>query len=362
MAIKTTNNRKKTQTITISLDEIYNIGCNILKKMGALDKVANQVIDDLIINEVNGYVSHGLLRLIEYIELVQQGYIVSSAQPVIHKKYEFFSEIDGQNCFGVLSSQAVSRTLIDQLIKTRFGFVTLINSGHIGRLKSIALPVCKEGGIIIGFSNLSGAGQNVLAYGGGEGRLCTNPLVIGVPSKPPIIVDMSTSAVSEGKIRKSWLKGEKVPKGWLFNKNWNSIFDPNKFYQNPKTAFLGPLGGKELGYKGFGLALMVEIFAGILTGGGFSQPLINKINNNALFLTFHPTFLGQTLEQFQQNVDDLIEYLKTSSINGEIQIPGWNVDSRIEEVDKQQQISINAQLFEKLHLLENSLHLYSVKR
>jgi LDH2 family malate/lactate/ureidoglycolate dehydrogenase len=347
-------NINQPQIVTISLDEILNLGCIILKMMETPHEIASQVVTDLIINEINGYSSHGLLRLIEYVELLKTGHITACSQPVIHKKNGFVSEVDAQKCFGVLSSRVVSEVLTSHLISNHFGFVTVINSGHMGRLKSIALPVCKNGGVVIGFSNLSGAGQNVLAYEGNEGILCTNPIVIGVPSEPPIIVDMSTSTVSEGKVREKWLKGEKVPKGWLFDKNWESVCDPNKFYQNPQTAFLGPLGGKELGYKGFSLALMTEIFAGILTGGGFSQPSISKINNNALFFTFNPTIFGRTLEQFQQEVDVLIKYLKSSSTSDEFHVPGWNVDSQIEDIGQQQSISINIKLFQKLQCLADS--------
>jgi LDH2 family malate/lactate/ureidoglycolate dehydrogenase len=339
--------------ITLPLDEVRHLGCQVLKKNGTAPKIAGQVIDDLINNEIEGYGSHGLLRLIEYVELLRSQHIIPRNRPRVRKKGQFASEVDGQKCFGVLSVQAVSKTLIKHLTSHHFGMVTLINSGHISRLASIALPVCQQGGAIIGFSNLSGAGQNVLVYGGNKGRLCTNPIVIGVPSKQPIIVDMSTSAVSEGKLRKSWLKGEKVPKGWLFDKHGKSVCDPNKFYQNPQLAFLGPLGGKELGYKGFALALMTEIFAGILTGGGFSQDSTTKINNNGLFLAFNPTFVGQSLEQFQQQVATLINYLKSSCTDGNLHIPGQNMTIQ-KRFDEKQPLSINIEIFEKLQVLANS--------
>lgn len=354
MAKRTGSNLNQSHLMSLTVGEIHNLGCELLKKKGAPSGIASRVVDELIINELNGYTSHGLLRLIEYAQLIQQGHINPSVQPVVHKKSSFVSEIDGQKCFGVLSTEAVSQALTNHLINNQFGFVTLLNSGHIGRLRSIAAPVCQQGGVIIGFSNLSGAGQNVLAYGGNEGRLCTNPIVIGVPSEPPIILDMSTSAVSEGKVREFWLKGEEVPKGWLFDKNWESVCDPEKFYQKPQAAFLGPLGGKELGYKGFALALMTEIFAGILTNGGFSQSTSSNINNNGLFFAFHPTFLGQTLKQFQKKVKALIKYLKSSSTNDELHVPDWNIDFQIKNIDKKQSISINNKLFEEIQLLANS--------
>jgi LDH2 family malate/lactate/ureidoglycolate dehydrogenase len=344
----------RSKDIALPFTVLHDLGYKILQKNGTPEGIANQVVDELIKNEISGYGSHGLLRLLEYISLINQGHILPFNQPFVKETNKFVSEIDGQKCFGILSSNAVAKALIGHLKRDQLGFVMLTNSGHIGRLWAIASSVCKKGGIVIGFSNLSGAGQNVLPFGGNEGRLCTNPIVIGVPSEPPIILDMSTSAVSEGKIRKLWLRGEKIPKGWLFDKNWKTVCDPRRFYKKPKTAFLGPLGGKELGYKGFGLALMAEIFAGILAGGGYSQPSSNNINNNALFITFHPDLLGQSLNEFRQKVDDLLKYLETSSSSKELHIPGQVTNSRLKTFDKKCPIHISLSLFEELQGLAAS--------
>jgi len=337
--------------VEIPFGALHELGCKILQKNGASPKIASQVVDELIKNEVSGYDSHGILRLIEYVQSITQGQTIPGNQPRVKQTNKFVSEIDGQKCFGILSSDAAAEALIDHLERDQLGFVMLTNSGHIGRLWPIASSVCKKGGILIGFSNLSGAGQNVLPFGGSDGRLCTNPIVIGVPSDPPIILDMSTSAVSEGKLRKLWLQGEKAPKGWLFDKNWKTVCDPRRFYKKRKTAFLGPLGGKEFGYKGFGLALMAEIFAGILTGGGYSQPLTSKINNNALFITFHPDLLGQSLNQFRERVEDLLKYLKSSSSSKEFHIPGRGTVNHLKTFDKKHPICVSFRLYQELQEL-----------
>lgn len=188
--------RDQGQEINLPFSLVHDLGCTILQKNGTPQDISNQVVNVLLENEISGYESHGLLRLLEYVHLINQGHIIPGNRPSVKQTNKFVSEIDGQKCFGVLSANATSAALIDHLDRHDLGFVMLTNSGHIGRLWSIAAEVCKNGGILIGFSNLSGAGQNVLAFGGNEGRLCTNPIVIGVPSEPPIILDMSTSTVS----------------------------------------------------------------------------------------------------------------------------------------------------------------------
>lgn len=330
---------------------LFDLGCHVLQKQGAPLGVAKRVVKELLNNEISGYDSHGLLRLLEYVRAIQQGDIIPTNQPLLNKKNKFVTEIDAQKSFGVLSVHASAKALIDHLDQNQLGFITLINSGHVSRLWSIASTVCQAGGVLIGFSNLSGAGQNVLPFGGSEGRFCTNPIVMGVPAEPPIILDMSTSSISEGKLRKLWLQGKQAPEGWLFDKNGNSVTDPNQFYQTPKTAFLGPLGGTEFGFKGFGLALMAEIFAGILTGGGYSQPSCNKINNNAFFITFRPELFGQSAYQFQQQVKDLVEYVQSSSATNRIHIPGRTRKARSESSTEKDIIKIHADVYAKLQSL-----------
>ncbi|MEI8296363.1 MAG: Ldh family oxidoreductase, partial [Alphaproteobacteria bacterium] len=165
----------KSKGITLTFTTVHDLGCKILQKNGVPKGIASQVVDELIKNEVSGYDSHGLLRLLEYVSLINQGHILPSSKPITRETNKFVSEIDGQKCLGILSINAAAEALISHLNCNQFGFVTLTNSGHLGRLWSIASPVCKNGGILIGFSNLSGAGQNVLPFGGNAGRLCTNP-------------------------------------------------------------------------------------------------------------------------------------------------------------------------------------------
>jgi LDH2 family malate/lactate/ureidoglycolate dehydrogenase len=342
---------QQTDDFLIQYENLLDLGCEILKKQGAPIEIAKQVVIELLNNEANGYDSHGLLRLLEYVSLIHQDHIIPTNLPLVNKKNKFVTEVDAQKCFGVLSANAAAKALIEHLDKNQLGFVPLINSGHLGRLWPIASSVCQAGGVLIGFSNLSGAGQNVLPFGGSDGRFCTNPIVIGMPAEPPIILDMSTSSISEGKLRKLWLRGEQAPEGWLFDKNWNSVTDPNQFYQTPKTAFLGPLGGKEFGFKGYGLALMAEIFSGILTGGGYSQPSSNKINNNAFFSTFHPELFGQTISQFQQQVKNLVEYVESSSPTREVHVPGRIGGLQSKLSSNEDMIAINAKLYAKLQSL-----------
>lgn len=344
---------QQTDDLLVPYGNLFDLGCQILQNQGTPLDIAKQVVAELLNNEISGYDSHGLLRLLEYVPAMHQGHIIPTNQPQLNEKNKFVTEVDAQKSFGVLSAKVTAKALIYQLNQNQLGFVTLINSGHLGRLWPIASSVCQAGGIVIGFSNLSGAGQNVLPFGGNEGRFCTNPILMGVPAEPPIILDMSTSSISEGKLRKLWLQGKQAPEGWLFDKNGRTETDPNQFYHKPKKAFLGPLGGTEFGFKGFGLALMAEIFAGILTGGGYSQPYSKKINNNAFFITFHPEIFGLSLSHFQQQVAELVTYVESSSPTNNVHMPGRRRDGHSELSSTNNMIAIHAKVFSKLQSLAN---------
>ena len=95
--------------------------------------------------------------------------------------------------------------------------------------------------------------------GGIRPRLGTNPLAMGVPADGPVVLDFSTSATAEGKVRVKNIAGESVPDGWLIDKDGNPTNDPSTLYGDPPGTIL-PMGGPQA-YKGFGLALMIDIFS-----------------------------------------------------------------------------------------------------
>jgi uncharacterized oxidoreductase len=142
-------------------------------------------------------------------------------------------------------------------------------------------------------ANGHGSGQRVAPVGGKEGRLGTNPLSIGVPGggEGPFILDFGTSATAEGKVRVKRIAGEKVPPGWILDADGNPTTDPNQLYKDPPGTIL-PMGGDQA-YKGFGLAFMIELLAGGMSGGCCSHPgAPPPVGNDVLILVLAPEQLG----------------------------------------------------------------------
>ena len=163
---------------------------------------------------------------------------------------------------------------------------------------------------------------------------------------------MSTTNVAEGKVREAFLRGQAVPEGWLIDKEWKNVTDPEKFYARPQKAYLSPLGGKAFGHKGFGLALITEILSGILTGGGFSNPNPTFFGNSAFFIVLSPQIFGRTQKQFQADLKKLLFYVSLCPVSDEfsfIKIPGLGEKSDTKADNKTGTIKISKQLWQKIN-------------
>jgi uncharacterized oxidoreductase len=139
--------------------------------------------------------------------------------------------------------------------------------------------------------------------------LSTNPLAIGVPNGvEPLVLDFSTSATAEGKVRVKKIAGEKCPEGWLLDSSGRPTTDPNALYTSPPGSIL-PMGGAQA-YKGFGLGLMIEILCGALSGGVCAREKTYPKKGNCVFaLLLDPRRFGGA-EHFRAEVTQLVDYIR----------------------------------------------------
>ncbi len=327
---------KKTKLL-LNIEEVKSTLMSLLKYYNVPKEIAEIISDTLLDNDAHGYTSHGIMRLRDYIEDIANSKIDPKAFPQYEKISSNSFVVNGENCFGILSAQTVAKLLKESLQTENIATVSLQNAHHIGRLASVALPVLEKGAVILGFSNYNGLGNKTIGWQGKQALFSTNPLLMAAPtSSRPIVLDMSTSSVSEGKIRTAWMNDEKVPDGWLVNGQWENIDDPNYFYKTPMEAFLTPLGGKEQGYKGFGLSLMVEILSSILSGGSHIGKPAESGGNSALFIAIQPEIFGINQKVFLQEMDHLMEKIKSNYTN--VHFPGWR--------QKKNSISVNTGFWE----------------
>jgi LDH2 family malate/lactate/ureidoglycolate dehydrogenase len=295
--------------VSISLTLLTETASRALEGCGVDRAVATLATDALVRAEIEGHPSHGILRIAEYADAIRRGALDPAGRPVAERVGPQVRVIDGRRGLGVLAAQRIVTELVEILTQAPIALVGLRNSGHIGRLAHVVEAVAKHGYVALGFVNFQGAGQKMQPWGGAEGRLATNPLSFAVPSalRQPMVIDMTSAAVSEGTVRVKGQDGEALPAGWLVDRNGQTVRDPKRLYDVPPTAFLAPLGGP-LGHKGYSLALMVEVLAGILTGGGFSSPSPGPGGNAGLFIGLRLDALNRPSKQVLDEIEALLAW------------------------------------------------------
>lgn len=232
---------------------------SLLEKAGVPKLNAELTARAIVISDVWGNASHGVMRLPFYLKRITMGGVNAEAELNTYSERGAIIGIDGQNGLG--HWQVWEGAKLGVLKAKEFGIslVSIKNSSHCGALGVYLYPALDAGQIALIFTN----GPAVMpAVGGNAPLLSTSPIAAGVPAKPPMIIDLSTSAVARGKIAAAAKSGGTIPEGWSVDKEGKSITDA-------KAALMGmlaPLGGA----KGFALGLMVESLSAGLSGGPLS--------------------------------------------------------------------------------------------
>ena len=217
--------------------------------------------------------------------------------------------IDGNWGFGYVVTDRAMRYTIDKAKKQQVAAATVYRQSHIGRLASYPLMAAREGMIAMITADSGRSAKAVAPFGGAKARLGTNPICFAIPSnlEGPLFFDMATSAAAAGKINVATARGEQVPAGWLIDADGKPSTDPRVLRQG---GALLPVGGTE-GYKGYGLATIVEILSGLLTGLGFGVEPTGRHNDGCFIAVFNVSAF-RDLDTFKQEVTEFAQYLKAT--------------------------------------------------
>jgi hydroxycarboxylate dehydrogenase B len=211
---------------------------------------------------------------------VASGKIIPGAPIRIIKETPTTALVDCGFNFGPVAGALMGDIVCQKADSANLACVVSQNCHHVSRLGSYVQKIAGRDLIGIAWTNSSKQGHFVVPFGGKEGRLATNPIAYGVPVQAgqPIVLDMATSMISEGKIRALMHEGKPIPDGCVLNAAGEPENDAQEWYGPPKGTIL-PFGSPQLGYKGFGLSLFVEIMGGILAGNSTSTdyPYVNGL-------------------------------------------------------------------------------------
>ena len=320
----------------------------IFQKFGLSKNHASISTNALINAELVGAYGHGLSRLKMYCDRISKKLINPKPKIKIKKISQSISHIDANNSIGFVAADIGIKTAINHAQKTGIGMVAVKNSGHYGLSGYYAEQAVKKNLITMIYTNAPPA---VAPYGALKTLFGTNPICFASPtgSKIPFILDTSISMINRGKIRVAARNNQKIPAGVALDKFGNPTIDAKK-----------ALAGVQLpiaGFRGSGLAWMVDILSGVLTGGNHAGRVKDPFddfsgpqNIGHLFITFKANLFQKN---FNQRIKDNIKTIKKlPKIKGfkEIMYPGQNKFNRYKNNSKKE-ISIPDLIKKDLEIL-----------
>ena len=317
--------QKEIQLPIFKVEELTQITEQIFKATGASKETAQIVSRVLVNSNLTGHDSHGVIRMPQYIQFIKEGKIIPQAETQIDTETPTTALLDGNWGFGHPTGIKAMEITVQKAKECSISAVGSFNSNHVGRLGEYTPIASKEGMVGVMMVNNHGGGQIMSPWGGRERRLSPNPISISVPTvdRGHITLDISCSVVAEGKVRIQRNRNERTPKGWIIDSEGNPTTDPADFYGSPQGSVL-PLGDIA-GHKGFGLAFMIDILSGALTGAGCSQANSPLKGANGIFAMAIDISSFKPLDYFTEQVQSLKDHVKSSRLApgfDEILIPG----------------------------------------
>ena len=300
-------------------DTLRRISEEIFTAYGAPIEEAKLVSKFLVKANLCGHDSHGVIRIIQYVKAIENGVLKPGAKIDVVRETRSSALLKGNWGFGQIVAKRAMELAIEKAEKSSVGVICAFDLYHIGRLADYTMLAAKKDMIGIAMVNST---PTVAPYGGKEKLLSTAPLSYAFPTgkENMFVLDIATSVCAEGKVRVSLHKGEKLPEGYIIDKDGNPSTNPADLYEG--GAIL-PLGGDLVGYKGFGLGLVVEVIAGILSNAGCAYEA-NKSGNGVFFEVINiEDFVP--IDEFKNRIDALIRRIKSSKLRPgfkEIMLPG----------------------------------------
>ena len=305
----------------------------------------------LINAELVGAPSHGLSRLKMYCERIDKKIINKNPKIKIRKISGSISHINADNAIGFVAAQLGIDLAIKNAKKNGISLVAIKNSGHYGLSGYYAEQAAKKNLIALCFTNAPPA---IAPHGAKKTLFGTNPICFAAPTatKVPFVLDSSVSMINRGKIRVAAKLGKKIQLGVALDKNGNPTTDPKKALQGVQLPIAG--------FKGSGLAWMVDILSGVLTGGNHGGKVKDPFddfsgpqNIGHLFIVFKPNlFVKDYSKRIKQNIKRIKKLPKLKGVK-KIYYPGENKAARF-KLNSIKEISIPSNILNEIKILYKS--------
>ena len=268
---------------------------------------AAAMADTLVYASLRGVDSHGISRTGAYLKRIETGIVDKDAEPAIVRQTAGGALIDARNTFGQYVSVRAAELVCEKAAETGVAMAAVANSNHFGSAGYYVQKIAERG--MIGLCGANSTRAMVL-WGAAKPFLGTNPLAYAVPAGryDPLILDMATSVVARGKIRRALDSGTSIPPDWAVGPDGRRTTDPAEAYKGYVLPFGGP--------KGSAIALFIEILSGVITGAAVGPEVGSMYADfdrpqglGHFFIAVDPAhFIGR--EAFASRMEKLVEDVK----------------------------------------------------
>jgi LDH2 family malate/lactate/ureidoglycolate dehydrogenase len=289
-------------------ENVHEFCCAILDRLNVPRQNAKEVADCLLLADLRGVDSHGMIRLPVYAERIRKGVVNPRPVPRIIRTIGATALLDGDNGLGAVVGARGMERAIELAADAGIGFVGVRRTNHFGIAAFYVQKAIRQGLIGCAASN---APPHMAPFGGRARFLGTNPFSVGIPAgkQPPLIFDASTSVVARGKIIVAAKEGKAIPFGWAIDRDGNPTTDAKAALAGSVLPFGGP--------KGSAISLLIDVLCGVLTGSAFALTL-NTLENLEAEQNLGHVFVAMrtdiflTAEDFAARMDKLLQTLKSS--------------------------------------------------
>jgi len=332
---------------TINETTLKDIACRALCGLGLAHDDATDAARILVLAELFGVTTHGVSRIESYGERLEIGGIAPRPNIKVDQAAPSISMVDGDNGVGPLVGYRALEAAMKSAGEFGVGVAFARGSNHFGPVAPYNFIAAEQGFASFICSN---ATTTITPWGGKEARLGNSPLGFGIPNPAgdPIILDMAMSVVARAKIRNAAKAGSAIPSTWATDKQGQPTTDPKAALE----GFLLPVGG----HKGYGLALIVDLFAGVLSGAAYLSHVKSWVdapgeaqNLGHFFLLIDTNRLGQKswLAERMTDFADILHSTPATNPDSPVLLPG-EIELRNLARQRKMGISIDKGLLAKI--------------
>ena len=295
---------------------------SVFMKMGCSENDSNIIADVFLAAELRGHASHGMIRIKDYYELWKAGRI--NVAPDVKIAHETLSTavVDGDNSVGMVTARRSMQVAIEKAKNAGTGWVAARNSNHFGIAGYYSMMALKHDMIGICLTNANPLVAPTFSI---SRMMGTNPIAVAIPAlnQPPFVADFATTPVARGKLAVAEKKGEKVPFGFVQDKNGKPSDDPAILKSGGSMLTLG--GDRIHGsHKGYCLSAIVDIFSAVFSGANFGPfvppsvaylPVLDKKTGKGTGHFFGAMRIDafQPAGEFKAKMDEWIETFRSAT-------------------------------------------------